>query len=149
MFIAIRFFIFVPLHNLFMNQLEIFRGILLALFAVVCGLHKSSGNNLYVPGCLLLMLPFISFAVFLVHRRYYNRLLVNTEIISDFAFEIKCRVLLELRSKVTNKEELRAMDVEHLRMFKKFESLYKLREITLVWFIHFFANSTISINHVL
>jgi hypothetical protein len=84
-----------------------------------------------------------------VHRRYYQRLLDNTEIISDFAFEIKCRVLLELRSKVTNKEELRAMDVEHLRMFKKFETLYKLREITLIWFIHFFANSTISINHVL
>jgi hypothetical protein len=33
--IAIRFFIFVPLHNLLMNQLEIFRGVMLALFAIL------------------------------------------------------------------------------------------------------------------
>jgi hypothetical protein len=119
--ISVRFFVFIPLHNLLMNQIEIFRGLILILFAVLVTLHTSSSGSLYVPGVYLILLPAVSLTFFLLHRRYYNRVLQNKDVIDDFTFEIQCRVLLEERKKITEKEAIRQMDTDCLAMFRKFE----------------------------
>jgi hypothetical protein len=58
------------------------------MFAVLCALHKSSSGSLYVPGVYLILLPPVALTFLLLHRRYYNRLLQNKEVIDDFTFEI-------------------------------------------------------------
>jgi hypothetical protein len=71
--------------------MEVLRGLILTVFAIFCGFHRlAEGDSpIYVPGCLVVIFPILSATVLLMHRVYYNRLLANKNIASDFALEIK------------------------------------------------------------
>jgi hypothetical protein len=50
---------------------------------------------------------------------------------------------------LTEKEELNQFDVKQIEMFQAFGQRILFKELTLIWYIHFFLKTTVSINHLL
>jgi hypothetical protein len=78
-----------------MNYMEIIKGLILCLLAILCGLHEASSGGLYVPLVFVMVFPFIAVSTYLGHRQYVDFALRTRYLEGEFTLELRLRRLVE------------------------------------------------------
>jgi hypothetical protein len=148
-FQCLRFFFFVQFYAQAINFMEVSKGLLLFEIAVLWMLHEATHGDLYVPLWLVIVFPISSFSLFLTHRKYVSYWENNRFIAGAFTLQMRLRQLIRERSCITAEVDLKEFDRKCVQMFNDFQEIHATKESILIWYIHFFVETTVSVNHLL
>jgi hypothetical protein len=93
-----------------MNYMEIIKGLILTLIAILCGLHEASHGGLYVPLVFVMIFPLMAVSTYLAHKQYVDFALRTRFLEGEFTLELRLRGLIEKRAQLTDEEELAKFD---------------------------------------